>query len=189
MSASKFDFLAHLERQRKFSVHTFGPGARSQGIVDHIRKELVEVSAAPSDLFEWIDVVILALDGAWRSGAEPQQIIDALVEKQSKNESRQWPDWRATDPSKAIEHVRNEKVDAVEGSGSPAYTVTFVVKDRPSTTKTRDVDIEINFDPALPTGDVAHTAALDVAVEIVNSLNNSMNGGRYEIKQKDVYGA
>ncbi len=189
MSTNKFDFLAHLERQRKFSVHTFGPGARSQGIVDHIRKELIEVLAAPSDLFEWIDVVILALDGAWRSGAEPQQIIDALVEKQTKNESRQWPDWKFSDPSKAIEHVRNQGAVKVENSNGPAYTVTFVVKDRPSTTNTRDVDIEINFDPPLPTGDFINTAALDMAEHIVISISNHMKSGSYEVKGRDIYGA
>lgn len=106
MSASQFNFLVHLERQRKFSIQTFGPGARTLGVVQHIRKELHEVLAAPTDIYEWIDVVILALDGAWRSGAEPQQIIDALVAKQAKNESRTWPDWRVSDPNKAIEHVR-----------------------------------------------------------------------------------
>src|SRR5690606_18447531 len=55
---------------------------------------------------EWIDIAILALDGAWRSGLSPRGIIDALVSKQGKNERRAWPDWRTADPEKAIEHVR-----------------------------------------------------------------------------------
>jgi hypothetical protein len=53
-------------------------------------------------------VVILALDGAWRSGASPDQIIAALVAKQAKNESRTWPDWRSAAPDQAIEHVRTD---------------------------------------------------------------------------------
>ncbi|MCT7342173.1 DUF550 domain-containing protein [Pseudomonas aeruginosa] len=73
---------------------SFGPGSRAAGVVDHIRKELREIEEAPGDLAEWIDVVILALDGAWRTGATPAQIIDALVAKQTKNEARTWPDWR-----------------------------------------------------------------------------------------------
>lgn len=101
-----FDFLAHLQRQRDWSGKTFGPGSRAQGVVDHIRKELREIEADPADLSEWIDVAILALDGAWRSGATPDQIIAALVAKQTKNENRQWPDWRTVDPNKAIEHDR-----------------------------------------------------------------------------------
>ena len=107
MNIATFDFEAHLARQAAFSALTFGPGARTEGICDHIRKELVEVAAAPGDLKEWIDVAILALDGAWRCGATPAQIIEALVAKQIKNEGRAWPDWRTADPAKAIEHDRS----------------------------------------------------------------------------------
>ena len=101
-----FNFRAHLQRQRDWSERTFGPGDRAKGVVDHIRKELNEIEADPGDLKEWIDVVILGLDGAWRSGASPEQIIAALVAKQTKNEARQWPDWRTAPTDKAIEHVR-----------------------------------------------------------------------------------
>ncbi|MDG4791987.1 DUF550 domain-containing protein [Micromonospora sp. WMMD1102] len=101
---------AHLARQRDFSERTFGPGARTKGVVDHIRKELAEIEADPSDLGEWVDVVILALDGAWRAGHEPQQIIDAVVAKQIRNEARVWPDWRTADPNRAIEHDRSAEV-------------------------------------------------------------------------------
>jgi len=103
-----FDFAAHLQRQRGWSGATFGPGARVQGVVDHIRKELREIEANPGDLEEWIDVAILALDGAWRSGAQPADIVAALVAKQTKNERRKWPDWRTADPNHAIEHDRSE---------------------------------------------------------------------------------
>lgn len=102
-----FDFLAHLQRQRDWSERTFGPGLRTKGVCDHIRKELNEIEAAPGDLSEWIDAAILSLDGAWRTGATPEQIIEALVAKQTRNEARQWPDWRTADPDKAIEHVRS----------------------------------------------------------------------------------
>lgn len=101
-----FNFEQHLQRQRDFSERTFGPGSRAAGVVDHIRKELREIEENPGDLAEWIDVVILALDGAWRSGATPAQIIDALVAKQAKNEARTWPDWRSAPVDKAIEHDR-----------------------------------------------------------------------------------
>ena len=75
-------------------------------MLDHIRKELIEVEADPMDVAEWIDVVILALDGAWRHGAEPQQIIDAIRAKQARNEARTWPDWRTLSEDQAIEHDR-----------------------------------------------------------------------------------
>lgn len=98
--------IDHLIRQRAFSLKTFGPGARTAGVLDHIRKELREIEAAPTDLSEWIDVVILAFDGAWRAGYSPDEIVGALLAKQVRNESRQWPDWRAAALDKAIEHVR-----------------------------------------------------------------------------------
>lgn len=59
-----FDLVAHLRRQRAFSERTFGPGTRTEGVCDHIRKELIEVRDSGGALAEWIDVVILALDGA-----------------------------------------------------------------------------------------------------------------------------
>lgn len=106
-SGAQFDFHAHLARQAAWSEKTFGPGPRTAGVCDHIRKELLEIEADPLDLREWIDVVILALDGAWRCGGTPEQIISGIAAKQTKNEGRTWPDWRTADPNKAIEHDRS----------------------------------------------------------------------------------
>lgn len=104
-----FDLEWHLARQRAFSFKTFGPaGTRTKGIIDHIRKELVEIEANPGDLSEWIDVVILAFDGALRRGYEPEEIAAALEAKQTKNEGRTWPDWRTMPADKAIEHDRTK---------------------------------------------------------------------------------
>jgi hypothetical protein len=100
-----FDFAKHLQRQREFSERTFGPGTRTKGVIQHIRKELVEIEEDPN-LEEWIDVVILALDGAWRCGATPSEIIEKMLTKQTKNEGRKWPDWRTMRDDQAIEHDR-----------------------------------------------------------------------------------
>lgn len=43
-----FDLVQHLYRQRDFSERTFGPGTRTQGVLDHIRKELREIEAKKS---------------------------------------------------------------------------------------------------------------------------------------------
>lgn len=104
------DLVAHLHRQRDFSERTFGPGPRTQGVIDHITKELREIEKSPSDLYEWVDVVLLALDGAWRAGFTPKEIAEAIEEKQTRNEARRWPDWRTVEPGKAIEHVRTGTV-------------------------------------------------------------------------------
>lgn len=101
-----FDLVAHLRRQRRFSEKTFGPGARTNGVIQHIRKELVEIENDPTDVEEWVDVVLLALDGAWRAGWTPEGIAKAIEAKQTKNEGRTWPDWRTASPDAAIEHDR-----------------------------------------------------------------------------------
>lgn len=97
---------AFVEAQRKFSLETFGPGPRTKGIIDHIKKELAEIEADPGDVKEWIDVVILALDGAWRVGARPKDVDDGIWAKLRKNQARTWPRWQDTDPDAAIEHDR-----------------------------------------------------------------------------------
>lgn len=109
-----FDLVQHLRRQMEFSARTYGPGDRTDGVCDHIRKELNEVQADAAagvpTLGEWVDVIILGFDGAWRSGATPEQIVAAIVAKQTKNEGRKWPDWRTADRGKAIEHDRSADV-------------------------------------------------------------------------------
>jgi len=127
------DLQQHLRRQMAFSKATFGPGDRLSGVTDHMSKELIEVKEA-GDPREWVDLVLLSLDGLWRSlaydGQDPYiatytsgskkglennwdnipEIMTMLIqEKQSKNEQRTWPDWRGADPTKAIEHDRSNE--------------------------------------------------------------------------------
>lgn len=102
-----FDLNTHLHRQIEFSEKTFGPGECTARVLDHIRKELIEIEANPGSVMEWIDVVLLAFDGAWRAGFTPEQISLALAHKLRINEERDWPDWRTADPNKAIEHTKN----------------------------------------------------------------------------------
>ncbi len=112
-----YDFMAHLIRQIVFSRATFGPGARTDGVLDHITKEIVEVRNSNGDPSEWVDLVILSLDGLTRSIGSNGAIdfnadeiaahaIQMIRQKQAKNERRNWPDWRSAEPGKAIEHER-----------------------------------------------------------------------------------
>jgi hypothetical protein len=116
---------AHIAHQREWSTLTFGPGFRRDGVIDHIRKELVEIEEAYTEagrLSEWVDVIILAIDGAWRCGADPQAILDAIRDKQAINESRVWPDWRTAPRDRAIEHDRSH--DDIETAGSSSGRIT-----------------------------------------------------------------
>lgn len=107
----------YVARQIEWSEKTFGPGERNEGISDHIRKELKEIEADPDNVMKWIDVITLALDGAWRrlvrqgySHKTAATTLEGLLEaKFQKNQARQWPDWRTTNPDKAIEHVRDQE--------------------------------------------------------------------------------
>lgn len=127
------DFVTYLTRQAAFSRATFGPGPRTEGVIDHVGKELREVAKVYAEndgnpdeepdfhthmeaAEEWTDVSILGLDGLTRaiSAASPNltfdqvaaKAVEMLVAKQGKNELRDWPDWRTAAPGKAIEHVR-----------------------------------------------------------------------------------
>jgi hypothetical protein len=111
------DLQQHLIRQMAFSHATFGPGQRRPMVIDHIRKELIEVEDAHGESSEWVDVVILALDGLTRRLAyldgerrDPESVADLackmILGKQAKNEARDWPDWRTAPGDQAIEHIR-----------------------------------------------------------------------------------
>ena len=113
----RYDLSEHLCRQIAFSRATFGPGQRTADVIDHIRTELVEVEEAGGSPEEWVDVVILALDGLTRSilfaGGGCGETDDAAAEaahmireKQGINERRSWPHWRTAPAGTAIEHDR-----------------------------------------------------------------------------------
>jgi hypothetical protein len=86
-----------------WSTKTFGSGPRPHGLVKHIRKELLEILKKPDDLKEWVDVMILAIDGATRAGHSPDAICKALIDKQGENIGRAWQPVREGQP---CEHVR-----------------------------------------------------------------------------------
>lgn len=90
-----------------WSHETFGEGNHTEGLLQHIEKEVKEIRKLPSDLLEWMDIIILAFDGAWREGYTPEQIVSALIEKQNINKQREWP--KITDPSQPTEHFRKEE--------------------------------------------------------------------------------
>lgn len=100
-------FIRYVNDLHKWQIETFGPDRSHVALVDHIKKELDEVLKDPSDLMEWIDIIILALGGAGGAGYSGGDVADALYEKLEICRARTWPDWRTADPTKAIEHVRD----------------------------------------------------------------------------------
>lgn len=114
--------IDYLYTQRAWSVRTFGSGERTQGLITHIISELEEIDTAASNgdkVAEFVDVMILAFDGAMRLGATPEQVAYALQHKQRVNTLREWPDWRTAQPGQPIEHIR-EATPANSGESEPS---------------------------------------------------------------------
>lgn len=101
-------FREYVRRQIEWSHRTFGPGKRTLGLLAHIVKECQEIERCPFDLEEWIDLIILALDGAWRCGqyhdCTPEDIMNMLDAKQLKNFNRNWP--KPVSEDLPVEHLR-----------------------------------------------------------------------------------
>ncbi len=101
---NNYDLGIYLIKQKQWSLKTFGNAKRTVGIIKHIKKELLEIRKQPDDLIEWIDVIILGMDGYWRHGGEPMKIMDVLLSKQNINFKRKYPFPNSEDePS---EHIR-----------------------------------------------------------------------------------
>ena len=99
------EFESFVERHRKWSYETFGGGRQTLGLTRHIEKELEEIRAKPDDLSEWIDVMVLALDGYLRHGGTVEALMRDLQAKQDTNFARRWPP--ATDENTPSEHSRS----------------------------------------------------------------------------------
>ena len=105
------EFEAFVQRHRSWSYQTFGPGRQTKGLTRHIEKELEEIRANPDDLSEWVDVMMLALDGYLRHGGTVENVLRDMQSKQEENFGRRW--LPATDDRTPVEHDRS-----FDGSGS-----------------------------------------------------------------------
>ena len=99
------NFQAFVTKQMRWSASTLGRGGRLKGILDHIRKELVEIEENPKDATEYADVIILACDLAWRQGITPYELCKALEAKQFINSQRTW---NVKGDDEPCHHVKDE---------------------------------------------------------------------------------
>lgn len=103
---SSFDLSSFHNEKAKWSRETFGPGDRYSGVIAHIREELKEIEEDPSSLEEWVDVILLAMDGAWRSaGADGDKLVSCLLSKQKRNQNRTWADWKTLKTGEISKHI------------------------------------------------------------------------------------
>lgn len=105
------DLIKIIERQRSWSCDVFGPTTidRTEGIIKHIEEECDEARKAENrndKLKELVDIIILALDAAWRLGFQPLEIVSEIRLKMLVNKMRKWPNWQTADPEHPMNHTR-----------------------------------------------------------------------------------
>jgi hypothetical protein len=98
-------FETFVESHRNWSYATFGTGPQTIGLMRHIEKELDEIRENPNDLSEWVDVMLLALDGYLRHGGTVENVLRDMQAKQEKNFARRWVP--STGESTPVEHDRS----------------------------------------------------------------------------------
>ena len=90
------------DEKARWSTKTFGTGKRTRGLLEHLRRELAEIEQSPDDLVEWVDVILLAMDGYQRHGG--RTLLEDLRKKHNINTWRTWPAPESEDH--AAEHDR-----------------------------------------------------------------------------------
>jgi len=101
-------FAKFLKSKIEWSVKTFGDGEKTEGLIDHITEELHEIRENPNDLSEWIDVILLAIDGYLRHGGTPERLFFDLWQKQKINETRKWG---SPADSGKVNHIKDKDPD------------------------------------------------------------------------------
>ena len=99
------DFIA---AKTEWSLATFGTIAERgpQGPLKHLKKEIEEILAAPTDLLEYVDGIFLIFDAAMRAGFTYEQILEGCWRKLEINKARQWSKPSADEP---VFHVKRTK--------------------------------------------------------------------------------
>ncbi len=87
-----------------WSKRTFGEGARTRGLLEHLRDEVNEVEKDPYDLTEWIDIMMLAIDGYWRHGGKNYRLMNDLWKKFEICKMRVYP--TPVGPEDMSQHIR-----------------------------------------------------------------------------------
>lgn len=97
-----------LDKRYGWSLGTFGRGCQTKRLIAHIQCELKEIETAPVDLMEWVDLILLALDGAARAGHSSKAVINGIHEKHEINLKREWSK-REGDEESPFFHVKQEE--------------------------------------------------------------------------------
>lgn len=102
-------FFELYQRHAEWSRANFGRDDQSGPCrpLNHMAKEVQEALAAPDDIKEYADLLILWMDATRRAGYTPLDVLRAAVAKMGENERRPWPKFDPTaDPCTPTEHIR-----------------------------------------------------------------------------------
>lgn len=89
----------------EWSLRTFGI-RKVTGPLNHLKSEIDEIIADPTDVEEFADALILLQDAAWRSGHKMSEIFEAALAKNEKNKKREWPPRGQVNEQGFTEHVK-----------------------------------------------------------------------------------
>lgn len=81
------------------------PQRTMASILAHLRKETHELEAAPKDIMEFADCMMLLLDAASYQGIHASDILRACGEKLVINKARKWG---APNAQGFVEHIRQD---------------------------------------------------------------------------------
>ena len=82
----RYNLIDILQTQKEASLKTFGSKGRTPGLKTHIKEELKEIDEDNPDEFEeWMDVAILAFEGAlMQADGDVIGVADALLRRQKR---------------------------------------------------------------------------------------------------------
>lgn len=106
----RFDFKTFVEKKMAHSYATW-PEQSLKGVLAHARKECDEIEQEINnpdglvDASEWVDLLLLSIDGAIRSGLSSSDLIRELERKHQINTLRKWP--KPASPDHPGEHERS----------------------------------------------------------------------------------
>lgn len=105
---NSYDLIKALKRQFEFSQRVFGAGPKTEQILRHISRQSVDTIARGNPTEEWVDIMILAMDGALRSGSTPYEIAGLLEYKMTVNEAREWPKLEDQVMDEPVHHIKKQ---------------------------------------------------------------------------------
>lgn len=88
------DWTDYLVRHLEWGWATFGTpqdGRGPLGPLDHALKEVEEIQANPTDIVEWVDAIILTIDGYFRAGGDAEVLKLERIAYLASVEYQSWP--------------------------------------------------------------------------------------------------